>query len=110
MQNKKLPDGRDKIEGNEISFRKVDRHHSGTYVCTANNGYGQEVREKIHLEVEFAPEVEVEEYFIHVTEENQVKSQDYPVSIVLFGGVLFWRFTQTLKLVNFFTETQLRFI
>ena len=32
---------------------------------TANNGYGTEVKEDIRLDVNYAPEVEVEEYFIH---------------------------------------------
>ena len=73
LQNKKLPDGKEKLDASEITFRKVNKHHAGTYVCTANNGFGQEVKEKIHLDVEFSPEVEVEEYFIHATETNQVE-------------------------------------
>lgn len=71
--NKKLPDGKEKLDASEITFRKVNKHHAGTYVCTANNGFGQEVKEKIHLDVEFSPEVEVEEYFIHATEKKQVE-------------------------------------
>merc|ERR1711976_283226 len=70
--NKKLPDGSAQIEATELSFKNV-RHHSGTYVCTANNGFGKAVKEKIHVEVEYSPEVEVEEYFIHATETNKVE-------------------------------------
>ena len=93
MQNKVLPDGSKQIEANELTFKNVDRHHSGTYVCTANNGYGmniefwiykwyfiiwnyilgQEVKDKIHVEVEYSPEVVVEEYFIHATETKKVE-------------------------------------
>jgi len=50
--NKKLPDGREKLEATELSFLNVDKRHAGTYVCTANNGFGTEVKEKIHLDVE----------------------------------------------------------
>jgi len=71
--NKKLPDGSAQIEATELSFKNVNRHHSGTYVCTANNGFGKAVKEKIHVEVEYSPEVEVEEYFIHATETNKVE-------------------------------------
>ena len=73
FQNKKLPDGSAQIEATELSFKNVNRHHSGTYVCTANNGFGKAVKEKIHVEVEYSPEVEVEEYFIHATETNKVE-------------------------------------
>ena len=68
-----LPDGKEKLDASEITFRKANKHHARTYVCTANNGFGQEVKEKIHLDVEFSPEVEVEEYFIHATEKKQVE-------------------------------------
>merc|ERR1712223_289248 len=71
--NKKLPDGREKLDASEITFRKVNKHHAGTYVCTANNGFGQEVKEKIHLDVEYKPEVDVEELFIHAMENNKVE-------------------------------------
>lgn len=71
--NKKLPDGREKIEATQLSFKNVNKRHAGTYVCTANNGFGTEVKEEIRLDVEYAPEVEVEEYFIHATENNQVE-------------------------------------
>ncbi len=53
------------MKGEQVTFTNVDRSYSGTYVCTANNGYaGQEVREKIHLDVEYSPEVQVEEIFV----------------------------------------------
>ena len=44
LQNKVLPDGSKQIEANELTFKNVDRHHSGTYVCTANNGYGMNIK------------------------------------------------------------------
>jgi hypothetical protein len=71
--NAKLPDGRDTIEASELNFKNVNRHHAGTYVCTANNGFGREVKEKIHLDVDYSPEIEVEEVFIHAKEANEVE-------------------------------------
>ncbi len=68
-----MPDGRERIQATELAFKNVDRHHSGVYICTANNGFGQEAKERIQLDVEFAPEVEVEEVFIHAIEQNQVE-------------------------------------
>ena len=38
-----MPDGREKIEGTQLSFPSVSRHEAGEYECTANNGYGVEV-------------------------------------------------------------------
>ena len=60
-QGKHLPDGSDRMSGNEIFFESVNRRHSGTYQCKADNGYGQGVTDKITLEVEYSPEVEVQE-------------------------------------------------
>ena len=56
-----------------MSFKKVNKRHAGTYVCTANNGFGTEVKEEIRLDVEYAPEVEVEEVFIHAMSNNKVE-------------------------------------
>lgn len=71
--NKKLPDGREKLEATELTFMNVNRRHAGHYRCTANNGYGTEVKEDIRLDVNYAPEVEVEEYFIHARESSKVE-------------------------------------
>jgi hypothetical protein len=84
FQNAKLPDGRDTIEASELNFKNVNRHHAGTYVCTANNGFGREVKEKIHLDVDYSPEIEVEEVFIHAKEANEVSETDWDPWQVLF--------------------------
>ena len=57
-----LPDGKEKLDASEITFRKVNKHHAETYICTANNGFDREVIEKLHLDEEFSTEVEVLEY------------------------------------------------
>ena len=36
-----MPDGQTEIEGETLSFANVNRHHSGRYQCTADNGYGK---------------------------------------------------------------------
>ena len=41
FQGKKLPDGREEIKGETITFVDVNRHHSGRYECIADNGYGK---------------------------------------------------------------------
>ena len=41
FQGKKLPDGREEIKGETITFVDVSRHHSGRYECIADNGYGK---------------------------------------------------------------------
>ena len=61
------------MEATELTFKKVDKRHAGTYVCTANNGFGTEVKEEIRLDVEYKPEVDVEELFIHAMENNKVE-------------------------------------
>ena len=61
------------MEATELSFKNVNKRHAGTYVCTANNGFGTEVKEEIRLDVEYKPEVDVEELFIHAMENNKVE-------------------------------------
>ena len=70
---KRLPDGRKELAADELNYVKVDHHHSGTYVCTADNGFGEPVKEKIEVDIEYAPEVEVEELFIHATTGNAIE-------------------------------------
>jgi len=55
----KMPDGQDTIQGTSISFGKVTRHHSGHYICEADNGFGNSpVAKEVRLEVHHAPHVE----------------------------------------------------
>ena len=39
-RSKKMPGGSDQVEGGELSFSSVTRHHAGHYVCSADNGFG----------------------------------------------------------------------
>lgn len=70
---KKMPDGRMEIEAEELSFKSVTRQHSGTYECVADNGFGQPARQTIHVDVDYLPEVEAEEIFVHASTGNNVE-------------------------------------
>jgi hypothetical protein len=35
-----MPNGQLKVDGREITFSGVSRHHAGTYDCVANNSLG----------------------------------------------------------------------
>jgi len=71
---KRLPDGKTEIEGETLSFVNVNRHHSGRYQCTADNGYGKPATQEIMLQVDYSPEVEATEIFVHAkTGENNVE-------------------------------------
>jgi len=55
----RLPGGEETIEDTKLSFRKVTRHHSGHYVCEADNGFGiSPVTKEVTLEVHHSPHVE----------------------------------------------------
>ena len=68
-----MPNGDDTIVGSDLTFVSVNRHHSGTYECSANNGFGTVATESIELDVEYVPEVEVEEVFVHAAAGNKVR-------------------------------------
>lgn len=70
---KRMPDGSNVMKGDELNFINVNHRHSGIYTCTADNGFGEPVKEKIEVSVEFEPEVEVEEVFIHATQGNAIE-------------------------------------
>lgn len=70
---KHLPDGSTTVVASELVYPNVNRHHAGIYMCAANNGYGQEAKEKIEVVVEYEPEVSVEEMFIHAKDGDTVE-------------------------------------
>lgn len=61
----KMPDGTADIESEVVIFREVTRKHAGTYKCTASNGHGSEASKLVEVVVEYGPEVEVTEMFVH---------------------------------------------
>jgi len=63
---RKMPSGEEFILGNTVVFKEVNRHHSGHYVCSADNGFDPEhSRANLKLDVQHSPEIEQEETFIH---------------------------------------------
>jgi len=62
---KMMPDGRADIEQESVTFTQVSRKHAGTYKCTASNGYGKEAVKEVVVDVNYAPEIEITEMFIH---------------------------------------------
>ncbi|XP_066907829.1 limbic system-associated membrane protein isoform X3 [Halyomorpha halys] len=64
-KNNILPSGEKSVEGFSITIEETNRHHAGTYQCTASNGVGQPVTRDIQLNVLFPPEIEVERSWVH---------------------------------------------
>jgi len=62
---KMMPDGRPSIESETVTFGDVSRHHAGTYKCIASNGHGREASKEVEVVVKYAPEIEVNEMFVH---------------------------------------------
>jgi len=58
-REKKMPDGTEKFVGNILHFPKVSRHHTGHYMCEADNGFGPTpVSRHMKLVVHHIPKVE----------------------------------------------------
>jgi len=62
---KMMPDGSSEIESDVVIFSEVTRKHAGTYRCSAANGHGKGASKEVQVVVEYSPEVEVTEVFVH---------------------------------------------
>jgi len=62
---KNMPDGSSEIESDMVIFSDVSRKHAGTYKCSASNGHGKEAFKQVEVVVEYEPEMEVGEVFVH---------------------------------------------
>ena len=51
FQKKRMPDGHNYIEANQIIYKNVTRKHSGTYICEGSNGPGQIVSDEIQVDI-----------------------------------------------------------
>ena len=47
-----MPSGEDEVRGLSITFTSTSRHHSGIYICSADNGFGRPVNATIILDVQ----------------------------------------------------------
>ncbi len=52
-RERKMPSGEDFLRGASFTYTQVTRHHSGVYVCTADNGFaGEPTSAMIKLDVQ----------------------------------------------------------
>jgi len=72
-QERPMPSGEESIKGLAVSFPKTNRHHSGIYSCSADNGWGKPASATIRLDVQHKPEIEQEETFIHSRDGDEVE-------------------------------------
>ena len=49
FQNNVLPSGDKFVDGNSVVIQEVSRHHSGIYICSADNEVGNPARAEIDL-------------------------------------------------------------
>ncbi|XP_066255817.1 limbic system-associated membrane protein-like [Euwallacea similis] len=67
-KNNLLPGGDQTVIASVLTMDKVDRHHAGTYQCTASNGIGPEAFKQVVLHVLYPPEISVENPVVHSAE------------------------------------------
>lgn len=51
-KERKMPSGEDEIRGLSLTYTSVTRHHSGIYICSADNGFGEPTTAIIKLDVQ----------------------------------------------------------
>ena len=51
-KERKMPTGEDNIRGLSLTYQAVTRHHSGIYICSADNGFGQPSLANLKLDVQ----------------------------------------------------------
>jgi len=61
----KMMDGRKEVVGEKLLISNINRHHAGHYKCTAENGFSKSATKEVEVRVLYAPEIVVEEVFIH---------------------------------------------
>jgi len=72
-KERKMPTGEESIRGISLAYKAVTRHHSGIYICQADNGFGEPSQANLKLDVQHKPEIEQEETFIHTGEGDQTE-------------------------------------
>ncbi|XP_023342737.1 limbic system-associated membrane protein [Eurytemora carolleeae] len=63
-ENNMLPSGEKSMAGVSINIPDVSRHHTGLYICTAENGVGHPSAAEIDLQVLYPPEIEMDSTWI----------------------------------------------
>ncbi|XP_073987756.1 opioid-binding protein/cell adhesion molecule homolog isoform X2 [Rhodnius prolixus] len=57
--------GKKSVDGPSLMIEQTNRHHAGTYMCTADNGVGAPITREITLNILYAPEIDVEKSWVH---------------------------------------------
>ncbi|XP_045456038.1 igLON family member 5-like [Melitaea cinxia] len=55
-------------EGAQLQLSRLERHHSGKYACTVDNGVGPPIVTEFQLQVLYPPEITVERSWVHTGE------------------------------------------
>ncbi|XP_031767761.1 lachesin-like isoform X1 [Galleria mellonella] len=55
-------------EGPQLQLSRLERHHSGRYACTVDNGVGPPIVTEFQLQVLYPPEITVERSWVHTGE------------------------------------------
>ena len=71
--NDELPEGNLESGNSKLYLKNVPRNYSGTYVCSAENGFGQKTKETIKLDVEYPPEIKIRNSLITEKENNPLE-------------------------------------
>ena len=51
-KERKMPTGEETIRGLSLTYKAVTRHHSGIYICEADNGFGVPTTANLKLDVQ----------------------------------------------------------
>ena len=51
-KERKLPSGEESINGLSMTFTSVTRRHSGVYICSADNGFGEPSTAVLRVDVQ----------------------------------------------------------
>ena len=51
-KERKMPTGEESIRGLSLTYTSVTRHHSGIYICQADNGFGETSEANLKLDVQ----------------------------------------------------------
>jgi len=79
-QNNMLPSGEVNRMGESLVISVVSRHHTGLYICTADNGVGHPSHANIDLQVLYPPELSIDQSWI--TRKEGIESE---ISCVVHG-------------------------
>jgi len=86
-----LVDGSMRLYGDQLIYTSVTRHHSGVYVCGAEDGEGLLVEDSVHVQVHYKPEVSIEVNYIHQRDNSRLQiichAKGVPAPLVDWAGL-----------------------